>query len=147
MSQDLYRLVYYSRNRIAGSPDIIGAEVCGILHASRSNNVRVAVTGALMFNAGCFAQVLEGPRNEVENTFERIQQDERHADVSLLGFEPRQARHFENWSMAFVGTSIPDAGRYGSIAGDTGFDPSKMDGNTLFALLRRLVVEEEKSAP
>ncbi len=146
MSQDLYRLVYYSRNRIAGSPDVVAEEISGILQTSRLNNARVAVTGALMFNAGCFAQVLEGPRAEVESTFERIQQDERHGDVSLLAFEPSQARSFDSWSMAFVGTSVSEAARYGSIAGDTGFDPSRMDSEGLFNLLRRLVIEEEKSA-
>lgn len=143
MSQDLYRLVYYSRNRIAGSSDAIGREISGILHASRLNNARVA--GALMFNAGCFAQILEGPRAEVERTFERIQQDEQRGDVSLLAFEASQTRSFESWSMAFVGSSVSDVARYGSIARDTGFDPSRMDSDALFDLLRRLVVEEEKS--
>ncbi|MCJ2078787.1 BLUF domain-containing protein [Methylobacterium sp. E-016] len=35
-----------------------------------------------MFNAGAFAQVLEGPRRQVEETFERIQCDDRHGDVT-----------------------------------------------------------------
>ena len=37
-----------------------------------------------MFNSGCFAQVLEGPHHAIQATFERIQCDERHSDVTVL---------------------------------------------------------------
>ena len=71
----LYRLVYFSRNRINGGPSQIAAEVQSILAASQRNNPPLELTGALIFNAGVFAQVLEGPRSSVEATFEKIQQD------------------------------------------------------------------------
>ena len=99
-----------------------------------------------MFNAGCFAQVLEGPRDAVEETFEIIQQDERHGDVSLLAFQPVEHRAFESWSMGFVGSNIEDAARYGAVGQSSGFDPSKMTGDALFAALHRLAFEEEQQA-
>lgn len=143
MSIPLSRLVYYSRNRIAGGPEELSGAIASILAASRKNNAEVGVTGALMFNAGCFAQVLEGPQHAVEGVFERIQQDERHGDVSLLAFEPSAARAFENWSMGFVGASVEDAARYGTMGEESGFDPSRMTGDALFETLHRLAVEEE----
>lgn len=146
MSENAYRLVYYSRNRLTGSPEEILAAIRGILAASRENNARVGVTGALMFNAGCFAQVLEGPRDAVEATFERIQQDDRHGDVSLLAFDPVSERRFANWSMAFVGASERDAARFGGIAGESGFDPSRMTGDRLHEVLHGLTLEEESAA-
>lgn len=145
MSEALHRLVYYSRNRIEGSPEEILASISGILASSRRNNARVAVSGALMFNSGCFAQVLEGPRAAIEQTFERIQQDPRHGDVSLLAFEPIAARNFEHWSMAFIGSEADDSIRFGSIAAESGFDPSRMTGEALLETLQRLVVEDEKA--
>ena len=143
---DVYRLVYYSRNRIAGASADVAASIRSILQASRLNNPRVNVTGALMFNAGCFAQVLEGEREAVAHTFERIQQDERHGDVSLLSFAPAAGRAFPSWSMAFVGGAMDDAARYGTIAAESGFDPSRMSADAVFDTLRRLLIEEEATA-
>ncbi|MEE7457241.1 blue light sensor protein [Methylorubrum populi] len=146
MSRDLCRLVYYSRNRVAGAPTAMDETIRGILAVSRVNNARVGVTGALMFNAGCFAQVLEGPSEAVETTFERIQQDERHGEVSLLALEPVEERLFTDWSMAYVGASQADAARYGDMAGESGFDLSRMTGDKLCAVLHGLALEEEAAA-
>ncbi|QXQ06138.1 BLUF domain-containing protein [Sphingosinicellaceae bacterium] len=140
MSDDLYRLVYYSHNAIRG--DAANA-ITSILAKSQANNQRVGVTGALMFNRGCFAQVLEGGRDAVEAVFERIQQDERHGDVSLLAFDAVPSRAFANWSMGFVGASMVDAACFGSLVQQSGFDPARMTGEALFETLHRLALEEE----
>lgn len=146
MPGDLYRLVYYSRNAIIGDAAALATGITSILAKSQVNNQRVGVTGALMFNSGCFAQVLEGSRSAVEDVFERIQQDERHGEVSLLAFDSAPARAFENWSMGFVGASIDDAARYGALVQASGFDPARMTGDALFETLHRLAIEEEQAA-
>lgn len=146
MSETLTSLVYYSQNRILGSPELVFQEVRGILEVSRVNNARVGVTGALLFNSGCFAQVLEGPQNAVEETFERIQRDERHGEISLMSCGPITTRCFTNWSMAFVGASQFDAGRFGGIAGESGFDPARLTGDRVHAMLYNLTLEEEQAA-
>ena len=140
----IHRLVYYSKNRLTDGP-LTAWIIKDILCSSRANNARVGVTGALMFNAGCFAQVLEGPQQAVEETFERIQQDERHGDVSLLHFGPAETRAFENWSMGYVGGSNTGRVRFAGIAGESGFDPSKFTGDQLFGTLHRLALEEEQA--
>ncbi|MDB5713555.1 MAG: blue light sensor protein [Sphingomonadales bacterium] len=146
MSENIHRLVYYSKNTVPGDASALANEITSILAASRVNNHRVGVTGALMFNVGCFAQVLEGPADAVEDIFERIQQDDRHGQVSLLAFDPVPVRAFENWSMGFVGSSISDATQYAAISQDTGFDPARMTGEALFETLHRLAMEEEGAA-
>ena len=143
MSDSTYRLVYFSRNHIAGSPKDVAAEVSRILAVSQVNNTLAGVTGALMFNDGCFGQVLEGPLGAVETTFERIQQDDRHGEVTLLAFDPVESRGFPNWSMTFVGSGEDGQERYGAIATQSGFDPSRMSGDDLYAALTRLLVEDE----
>lgn len=140
---DLYRLVYASKNLLQGSDAEIAAAVSQILDASRRNNAGVAVTGALMFNAGAFAQVLEGPREGVENTFERIQCDPRHGDVTVLQCGLVESRTFTNWSMAFVGQSEAGRTRWDGIAAASGFDLTRLDGDAVFAMLHGLVLEEE----
>ncbi len=139
----MYRLVYYSRNHIASDPALYENAVNDILAKSRVNNARDDITGALLFNAGCFAQVLEGPLDKVEAAFERIQQDDRHGDVSLLGIDPVDQRSFPNWAMGFVGISDADAARFAGIGSDSGFDPSRLDGEQIHMLLRDLTMEEE----
>ena len=142
----LYRLVYYSRNHVAADADTFSAEVDQILAVSRVNNARDEITGALMFNAGCFAQVLEGPLDRVEAAFERIQQDERHGEVSLLSMEEVATRSFPDWAMGFVGLSDENAARFAGVAVASGFDPSRLSGDELHVILRDLTIEEERLA-
>ena len=146
MTAETYRLVYYSRNLTTGNVETFAAEVNDILTTSRANNERDGITGALMFNAGCFAQVLEGPLDVVEVAFERIQQDDRHSEVSLLAMEPIATRSFPNWAMGFVGLSDDDAARFADVATASDFDPSRFSGDKLHSILRDLAVEEERAA-
>lgn len=140
---DLYRLVYASKNLLQGGATETAAAIQQILDASQRNNAEVGVTGALMFNDGAFAQVLEGPRRGVEDTFERIQRDPRHGDVTVLQCGPAESRSFANWSMAFVGQSTKGQRRFSSLAAASGFDLSRLTGDSVFAMLHELVLEEE----
>lgn len=140
----LCRLVYHSRNALPGTEAEQAAAVREILASSRRNNPRDGVTGALMFNGGGFAQVLEGPREAVERTFERIQRDDRHADAAMLELAPVGRRGFPAWSMAFVGRSAAGGALHGGLAGESGFaDPALLTGERLFDILRELVLEAE----
>ena len=132
-----FRLVYYSENRIP--PDRLESEIEKILTASRKNNLLVGISGALMFNAGYFAQVLEGTQPAIESTFERIQQDRRHGNVHLLEFTAAPARAFQTWSMAFIGPSGKVSPSLSTVASRSGFDPRNLDGVQLFGRLRDLL--------
>jgi len=143
---NLYRLVYYSSNRIVGKPPEIAADIASILAASRTNNDRVGITGALIFNSGIFAQVLEGEMHEVEHTFERIQRDPRHGDVQILAFDPVASRGFPSWSMGYVGNSREDTNLFGRIATDTGFDAKRMEGERIFEIMHAIALEEQARA-
>lgn len=134
-----YRLVYYSENRVPSSQ--LSAEIETILAASRRNNVLVGITGALMFSGGHFAQVLEGSQAAIESTFERIQQDRRHGNVNLLEFSSAPTRGFQNWSMAFIGSSDDVTAEVKDIAIRSGFDPRPLDGGQLFVRLLELLKE------
>jgi hypothetical protein len=103
MTQRLFSLAYFSRNAISGTPDDMRIAIAQILAAARRNNVRHHVTGALVFSDGCFAQVLEGRREDVESVFETIQCDPRHRDVTIMHLHEVAERSFGEWSMAFGG--------------------------------------------
>jgi hypothetical protein len=103
MSDPLYSLAYFSRNAIAGDLPQVQADIAQILRTARRNNAASGVTGALLFSDGCFAQVLEGRRPDVEAIFEAIQCDPRHRDVTILHLHEVAHRSFGAWSMAFGG--------------------------------------------
>jgi hypothetical protein len=103
MNQQLFSLAYFSRNAIEGNADEMRAALATILASARRNNARRGVTGALLFSDGCFAQVLEGPREAVEEVFETIQCDPRHSDVTIMHLHAVEQRSFGAWSMAFAG--------------------------------------------
>lgn len=103
MPRELYSLAYFSRNCIRGTPDDVEAGIRQILASARRNNARVGVTGALLFSDGCFAQVLEGAREDIEAVFENIECDPRHSEVTILHLHPIPERSFGQWSMAFAG--------------------------------------------
>lgn len=146
--RDIYRLVYTSRNLLEGGEEEQKAAIAGLLAVSKRNNARVGVTGALLFNGGSFAQVLEGSRAAVEATFERIQRDPRHSDVAVLQCEPVAARGFPNWSMGFVGDSPRGRALWTEVARLTNFDVSRLEGNVLFNTLLTIVrAEEEEAGP
>lgn len=140
---ELYRLVYASRNLLAGSEDEAAEAVMQILTTSQRNNAAVGVTGALLFNKGAFAQVLEGPRRFVEDTFERIQQDDRHGDVTVLQCGPADVRGFADWSMAFVGRSQRGQALWAELAAQSGFELSRLNGDAVYSMLHDLVADEE----
>lgn len=99
----LYTLGYFSRNAIDGSALEIRTQMDDILIRARRNNAGRNITGALIFSDGCFAQILEGPREDIEMVFESIQCDIRHCDVTILQMQPAEQRSFGAWSMAFGG--------------------------------------------
>jgi hypothetical protein len=146
LSSDLYRLVYLSRNGLRGDSAVIRKEIDHMLTAARRNNPILGVTGALMFNAGCFAQVLEGSHDSIQSTFERIQCDPRHSNVTVLAFKPAAARGFGDWSMAYVGENRRALDEFEHIQLESGFDAAKLTGERVFELLREHLLAAEATA-
>lgn len=70
-----------------------------ILTASRHNNERDALTGALIYDNHTYLQWLEGGTNEIRTVFGRISRDPRHAGIKLLTVQKLDDRWFPDWSM------------------------------------------------
>lgn len=143
MSQHFYRVVYASRNLIGGSDPEQQAEIAQILKAARANNSQKNVTGALLYNEGYFAQVLEGPRQSVEAIFEKIQRDDRHNEVTVLEGGDMDRRDFPDWSMAHVEPAVQSqSSGIGETIHQAMSDPDA-SGHDVLMLMRSLVVQED----
>jgi hypothetical protein len=146
MADEIYQLVYCSRNTIGDCHNDIDAEIMRILDISRRNNVWEQVTGALLFSAGSFAQVLEGPLPAVERTFERIQCDPRHSDVIILHVLRSDHRDFADWSMAYAG-KISESSEAARALSDVQRRPDAEGAELVLATLRGLMSREEEWTP
>lgn len=138
--QKLYRVLYCSRPTLAVEQGSDGHDIRSILAVARRRNASDGITGGLMFSKGCFAQVLEGPMGPVIDTFERIQQDERHADVIVLQAEPIDVRDFPAWSMAYAGAH-PAEDPIADLGAD--FVGHASAGQDVLDLLRAVIVRED----
>ena len=90
----LMQLVYCSQP-FGYSLEILSA----ILVASRANNRKHDITGALICRSDIFLQLLEGPEQQVKNTYNAIQKDDRHVNVYNLIDRPIGKRLFPAWAM------------------------------------------------
>lgn len=82
-------------------PLILEEDIAAILLASRRNNARGGLTGALIYNGYNFMQLLEGPAGEVETCLHAIRADRRHSGMTEVRRRTVEARDFAEWSMLY----------------------------------------------
>jgi len=117
----LTRLIYVSKHKGVDS-----GSLDRILQASRSNNARDGITGALVIGEQHFLQLLEGERSAIGACFMRITRDTRHHGIQVICSGDEEQRLFVEWSMHRIEASRIKQeimSRY-TINGD--FDPIRM---------------------
>jgi hypothetical protein len=132
----LVRLLYASR--AAASVD--AEAVAAILKQSKDENVRVGVTGVLCFCASShvFMQVLEGGRKAVSRLYNRISQDPRQDEVTLLSYEEIGERSFASWSMGQVQMGRLNPALVLKYSEAALIDPYAVPGRASLALMNEL---------
>ncbi len=138
--EPVYRLVYRSHSRIppADRPRVLA----DIFREARSNNTQVGVTGALLITDHWFVQALEGAEPTVRSLYERICQDRRHEQVTLIDAGTVESRVFSRWAMAQVSSSgsadIPLEASEGEIHPTTG-EPLTRDQFGVLRSMRNVI--------
>lgn len=146
----LVRLVYFSRNRLDVSRGALADRISEILSVSVANNRRLDISGGLVFSAEWFAQVLEGDRVAVVETFARIQRDARHGDVGTIECRLADTRRFGFWWMAAAGWSAQNLDLFRHHCGRENFAPYRLDGDAacdLIAAVLQRQMNTESTAP
>ena len=87
-----------------------GSELLELLPHYREKNLRLGITGLLLYKHGSFMQALEGEEETVRALYDTIREDPRHHHVLTLMALPVAARQFPNWSMGFkdLGAVVAD---------------------------------------
>lgn len=93
-----YRIFYIS----ASNGFATNTQLNEILTTARTRNARDKLTGLLVYNDGSFAQVIEGPEDNVKHCYERIKKDKRHCGCELIFSESSDERLFKDWSMGYI---------------------------------------------
>ena len=92
--EELKHLIYYS------CPIGFDANsLASILNISRNNNKKNNITGALIYRSDIYLQYLEGPIASVDETFQKIKNDERHKELFALKESVTKRRLFAAWAM------------------------------------------------
>lgn len=102
------------------------------------NNDKVGITGVLYYNRRNFIQVLEGSREAVNRTFQRISRDSRHQKVEILEFKEISERAFYQWNMRYYGEGIVVAPLALKFGLNRDLDLSDLSGESVFKFLREL---------
>ena len=90
----LKHLIYYS------VPTTFDEETIEeILLKSRQNNAQSNLTGALICRSDLYFQYLEGPIDEVNKTFKKIELDNRHKNIQKIKEDETTRRLFASWAM------------------------------------------------
>ena len=91
----IHQLVYESRPTEALNKE----QLRDILAKSQFKNIRLNLSGLLVFHAGKFMQLLEGGRKEVDELFAAIHRDPRHTDIKVVLESDCQFRSMPSWVM------------------------------------------------
>lgn len=92
----MYYLIYTSEAKLG----VDEVELYEILKSSVRNNLKLDITGLLIFHSGTFIQMLEGSRESVHEIYQVIKEDVRHSNVQKLISSTADRRYFSDWRMA-----------------------------------------------
>jgi hypothetical protein len=83
-------------------------QLIALLQQCLANNAERGVTGLLLYGNATFLQVLEGDEKVIDDLFDKIQKDPRHAHIQFLHRRTIECRQYSDWSMGFKRVSDKD---------------------------------------
>jgi hypothetical protein len=131
----LVRLMYVSRATAPIQPE----ELEKILQQSKRNNPQLGITGVLCSSGRIFLQALEGGRTAVNQLYNRIATDPRHAEVVLLSYQEIHERRFAGWSMGQVNMARMNPGLVLKYSETATLDPYTVSGEAMASLFDEMV--------
>ena len=88
-------LVYVSQR----NSNCTDAEIQNILSACERNNTHNEATGVLLYSPSKFVQYLEGSYKQITSLYDKIKEDDRHKNVTLVQIGYIKDRVFPSWQM------------------------------------------------
>jgi len=95
LAQNLIRLTYVSTLQ----PEISNADIDGLVSRAAAFNKGQGITGVLAIDNQRVCQILEGTKEDVEQLFLSIRNDQRHHTVTEIETRAIETSSFEDWGM------------------------------------------------
>jgi hypothetical protein len=92
----LVHIIYFSRLALSSDPAKRTAQIDDITRVAQKKNEFSVITSLLIIEGAFAAQVIEGERSSVQETFERINADQRHREVQICEWREIAKREFVN---------------------------------------------------
>ena len=92
----LVHIIYFSRLAVSTDPAKRSAQIDDITRVAQKKNEFSVITSLLVIEGAFAAQIIEGERNSVQETFDRIGADQRHRDVQICEWREITKREFVN---------------------------------------------------
>ena len=96
----LHQILYLGEHGLPGAT--LDAVVDDIRAETAERAQMFGLSGALMLTKRGFAQLLEGPRAEVENCLAALRSDPHHANALVLEEGDVGVRQFDGWSVSYA---------------------------------------------
>ena len=90
----LVHLIYFSRLTISNEPALRAKQIGDITRQAQKKNEFAVITSFLIIDQNFAIQVVEGERQSVNETFQRIAVDSRHRDVQIVEWREIVKRDF-----------------------------------------------------
>lgn len=103
----IYELTYES----VAKKGLAIADIDEILEISRAKNSESGITGCLVYYNRRFIQILEGNREAVQKSYQKIEKDNRHRKVRIIAENAVEKRTFPEWGMAYFQIDEKNIGR------------------------------------
>jgi len=72
-----------------------------LFNITKKNNLKLNITGVLIFNNGNFLQIMEGDEKKISNLYLKISLDKKHSNLIKLIEKPITERMFEDYGTGF----------------------------------------------
>ncbi|MBC8082611.1 MAG: BLUF domain-containing protein [Hymenobacter sp.] len=93
----IHQIIY----RSTATRPLSEAELGRLVSQARIYNYSQSITGILLYAEQQFLQVLEGEKTAVEELYDRIAEDPRHTDLTIVLDGPAPQPFFPAWNMGF----------------------------------------------
>lgn len=93
----MHLIVYISK--FVENSDSIETVLENIVRTAKMKNRASGITGVLFYENGHFLQALEGEKSNIEATYKKIENDQRHDQIIKIIDEPIENRSFDDWSL------------------------------------------------
>ena len=130
----LFRVVYSSKE----TRPMAKEDLSNIITTATKNNQRDDITGCLLYQKPYFAQVLEGNSDQLTKLLNRLKCDTRHKNLQISSLISIKNRTFGDWYMTLASKDPLSTEFLRINLGLETFDPSKINDEDLFALIKRV---------